>query len=78
MNRHLRRQIDPETIALPVRSPRRNTVKRWQLAAYADPRAYTDRLNEVFGKWGWTRDYTVQVVQNFERRAEHAVRSFGS
>jgi hypothetical protein len=23
----------------------------------------------VFGEWGWTRDYDVQVAQNFERRA---------
>jgi hypothetical protein len=43
--------------------------KRGQLVAYADPRAYTDRLNEVFGEWGWTRSYDVQVAQNFERRA---------
>jgi hypothetical protein len=26
-------------------------------------------LNEVFGEWGWTRSYDVQVAQNFERRA---------
>ena len=43
--------------------------KRGQLVAYADQRAYTDSLNEVFGEWGWTRSYEVQVVQNFERRA---------
>jgi hypothetical protein len=43
--------------------------KRGQLVAYADQRAYTDRLNEVFGEWGWTRSYEVQVAQNFERRA---------
>ncbi len=43
--------------------------KRGQLVAYADQRAYTDRLNEVFGEWGWTRGYDVQVAQNFERRA---------
>jgi hypothetical protein len=43
--------------------------RRGQLAAYADQRAYTDRLNEVFGEWGWTRNYDVQVAQNFERRA---------
>jgi hypothetical protein len=42
--------------------------KRGQLIAYADQRAYTDRLNEVFGEWGWTRDYEVNVAQNFERR----------
>jgi len=39
--------------------------KRGQLIAYADQRAYTDRLNEVFGEWGWTRNYDVQVAQNF-------------
>jgi hypothetical protein len=42
--------------------------KRGRLVAYADQRAYTDRLNEVFGEWGWTRGYDVQVAQNFERR----------
>jgi hypothetical protein len=43
--------------------------KRGQLVAYADQRAYTDRLNDVFGEWGWTRTYEIQVAQNFERRA---------
>ena len=42
-------------------------MKRGQLVAYADQRAYTDRLNEIFGEWGWTRTYNVQVAQNFER-----------
>jgi hypothetical protein len=42
---------------------------RGQMLAYADPRAYTDRLNELFTPAGWTRDYTVQLVQNFERKA---------
>jgi hypothetical protein len=41
---------------------------RGQMLAYADPRAYTDRLNELFTPAGWTRDYTVQLVQNFERK----------
>jgi hypothetical protein len=41
---------------------------RGQMLAYADPRAYTDRLNDLFTPSGWTRDYTVQLVQNFERR----------
>jgi hypothetical protein len=40
---------------------------RGQVAAYADQRAYTDRLNELFTPAGWTREYAVQVVQNFER-----------
>lgn len=46
---------------------RNGPVKRGQLVAYADQRAYTDRLNEIFGEWGWTRAYNVQVAQNFER-----------
>ena len=46
---------------------RNGPVKRGQLVAYADQRAYTDRLNEIFGEWGWTRSYSVQVAQNFER-----------
>ena len=46
---------------------RNGPVKRGQLVAYADQRAYTDRLNEIFGEWGWTRSYNVQVAQNFER-----------
>src|ERR1051326_8334535 len=40
---------------------------RGQLAAYADPRAYTDRLNEIFTPAGWTRRYTVTTSPNFER-----------
>ncbi|PYT25210.1 MAG: hypothetical protein DMG57_25935 [Acidobacteria bacterium] len=38
------------------------------MLAYADPRAYTDRLNDLFTPSGWTRDYGVQLVQNFERK----------
>jgi predicted flap endonuclease-1-like 5' DNA nuclease len=36
------------------------------VVAYADPRAYTDRLNGLFTPLGWTREYVVQTVQNFE------------
>jgi hypothetical protein len=45
---------------------------RGQMLAYADPRAYTDRLNELFAPSGWTRDYNVQMVQNFERKERGA------
>jgi hypothetical protein len=41
---------------------------RGQMVAYADPRAYMDRLNNLCTPSGWTRDYGVQLVQNFERR----------
>jgi hypothetical protein len=42
------------------------------MLAYADPRAYTDRLNDLFTPLGWTRDYNVQTVQNFERKERGA------
>jgi len=42
--------------------------RRGQVIAYADPRAYTDRLNALFTVCGWTREYTIQVIQNFERK----------
>lgn len=72
----IRRQLldpfDPAEIkwrvtATSTQNGRNGTVKRGQLVAYADQRAYTDRLNEIFGEWGWTRTYNVQVAQNFER-----------
>jgi hypothetical protein len=50
-----------------VINDRRGRRLRGQVVAYADPRAYTDRLNDIFTPWGWTRDYAVQVAQNFER-----------
>lgn len=45
---------------------------RGQMLAYADPRAYTDRLNQLFTPTGWTRDYNIQMVQNFERKERGA------
>ena len=33
-----------------------NNRKRGQIVPYADPRAYTDRLNVLFSPQGWTRD----------------------
>jgi len=37
---------------------------------YADPRAYTDRLNEIFTPAGWTRRYVVTTSANFEREED--------
>jgi hypothetical protein len=34
---------------------------------YADQRAYTDRLNHLFTRAGWTRKYQVHASANFER-----------
>src|ERR1700753_3932644 len=44
-----------------------NEGTRGQIAPYADQRAYTDRLNEIFTPGGWTRKYTVTTSANFER-----------
>jgi len=48
-----------------------NTTKsrklRGQVIPYADPRAYTDRLNSLFTPAGWTRKYAVHTSANFER-----------
>jgi hypothetical protein len=41
---------------------KRGLQKRGQLVAYTDQRAYTDRLNDVFGEWGWTRTYNAVVL----------------
>jgi hypothetical protein len=47
-----------------------NEGRRGVVAPYADPRAYTDRLNEVFTPAGWTRRYTVTISPNFERSSD--------
>src|SRR5215467_10161450 len=48
-----------------------NTTKsgklRGHVIPYADPRAYTDRLNSLFTPAGWTRKYIVHTSTNFER-----------
>ena len=34
----------------------------------ADPRAYTDRLNQLFTPSGWTRNYDVTAVSDLSRQ----------
>ena len=34
---------------------------------FADPRAYTDRLNDLFTPSGWTREYTISTVPSLCR-----------
>lgn len=53
-----------------------NTAKeefRGQVVPYADPRAYTDRLNEMFTPAGWTRKYAVHTSANFERTKDKKI-----
>jgi hypothetical protein len=40
---------------------------RGAVIAYADPRAYTDRLNQLFTPTGWTRTYEVSTLSAVTR-----------
>src|ERR1700677_2240550 len=40
---------------------------RGAVIAFADPRAYTDRLNQIFTPSGWTRTYEVSTVSSLTR-----------
>jgi hypothetical protein len=42
--------------------------KRGAVIAFADPRAYTDRLNQLFTPSGWTRNYDVTTVSAVSRQ----------
>src|SRR6516162_1607320 len=44
-----------------------NDKKRGQVIPYADPRAYTDRLNALFTPRGWTREYKIETISNITR-----------
>ena len=59
----LNEPFDPEVVEWRVTN---TSGKRGQVVAYADQRAYTDRLNSLVPPAGWTREYAVQTVQNFE------------
>lgn len=53
----LRAPFKPEDISWKPQTVNYN-AKTALAVAYADPRAYVDRLNEVFGVGGWTDHYT--------------------
>jgi hypothetical protein len=40
---------------------------RGAVIPFADPRAYTDRLNQIFTPTGWTRTYDVSTVSSVSR-----------
>ncbi|KAA6465331.1 hypothetical protein DYQ86_05155 [Acidobacteria bacterium AB60] len=40
---------------------------RGAVIAFADPRAYTDRLNQLFTPTGWTRTYEISTVSSVTR-----------
>src|ERR1700728_4564403 len=41
--------------------------RRGAVVAYADPRAYTDRLNQLFTPTGWSRTYEVSTISAVTR-----------
>ncbi|HWR13482.1 MAG TPA: Rad52/Rad22 family DNA repair protein [Terriglobales bacterium] len=44
-----------------------NDKRRGQIVPYADPRAYTDRLNALLTPHGWTRKYQIETMHNLTR-----------
>lgn len=49
---------------------------RGAIIAFADPRAYTDRLNQIFTPTGWTRTYDVSTVSAVTRmKRDKAIQS---
>src|SRR5215472_7265991 len=59
--------FDLAVIEWRVTSTTKSGKLRGQVIPYADPRAYTDRLNSLFTPAGWTRKYTVHTSANFVR-----------
>ena len=58
--------FDPSEIKWRVTHTNREG-NRGAVIAYADPRAYTDRLNQLFTPTGWTRSYQVSTVSSVTR-----------
>jgi hypothetical protein len=58
--------FDPAVIEWRVTNTTKSGKLRGQVIPYADPRAYTDRLNSLFTPAGWTRKYSVHTSATFE------------
>ncbi|HZP04645.1 MAG TPA: Rad52/Rad22 family DNA repair protein [Terracidiphilus sp.] len=58
--------FDPSEIKWRVTHTSRDG-NRGAVIAFADPRAYTDRLNQLFTPTGWTRTYDVSTVSSVTR-----------
>ena len=63
---HLAEPFDPSEIKWRVTHTTKDG-SRGAVIAYADPRAYTDRLNQLFTPTGWTRSYEVTTVSSLTR-----------
>lgn len=58
--------FDPSEIKWRVTHTNRDG-NRGAVIAFADPRAYTDRLNQLFTPTGWTRTYDISTVSSVTR-----------
>ena len=58
--------FDPSEIKWRVTHATRDG-SRGAVIAFADPRAYSDRLNQIFTPSGWTRTYEVSAVSSVTR-----------
>jgi len=58
--------FDPSEIKWRITHTNRDG-NRGAVIAFADPRAYTDRLNQLFTPTGWTRTYEVSTVTSVTR-----------
>lgn len=58
--------FDPTEIKWRVTHTNKNG-SRAAVIAFADPRAYTDRLNQLFTPTGWTRTYEVSTISSVTR-----------
>jgi hypothetical protein len=70
----LEEPFDPQEIKWRVTNTTKDRT-RGQVIAYADPRAYTDRLNAIFTVRGWTRKYGVEMINNVERKTSQGSES---
>ena len=65
--------FDPRVIDWRVTNTTKNGKLRGLVIPYADQRAYTDRLNELFTPAGWTRKYAIHTSANFERNRDQRI-----
>jgi hypothetical protein len=72
----LEEPFDPQEIKWRVTNTTQDR-KRGQVVAYADQRAYTDRLNATFTVRGWTRKYAVEMINNVERKTSQGSQIVG-
>ncbi|PYV97643.1 MAG: hypothetical protein DMG89_13685 [Acidobacteria bacterium] len=65
--------FDPSVVEWRVTNTSKGGKPRGVVIPYANQRAYTDRLNELFSPAGWTRRYTVHTSANFQREDQKTI-----